>query len=156
MITQDELKQRMHYNQRTGLFLRILRSGRRKPAGNVNKDGYVHIRVGGKTHKAHRLAWLYVTGVWPDDMLDHKNGARADNRFCNLRQADRAINSQNLRRSRKDNKLKVLGVSPYGRRFIARIQSEGQQRYLGSFGTAEAAHDAYLRAKRAVHPGGLL
>ncbi len=155
-MTQEELKQRLQYNQRTGLFLRILRSGRRKPAGNVNKDGYVHIRVGGKTHKAHRLAWLYVTGVWPDDMLDHKNGARADNRFRNLRQADRAINSQNIRAARRDNTLGVLGVSQHGRRFIARIMRDGRQNYIGSFATVEEAHAAYVAAKRVAHPGGRL
>ena len=154
-MTQDELKARLHYDPITGIFLRILRD-RRKPAGHVNGDGYVHIRVGGKSHKAHRLAWLYMTGAWPDDMLDHRNGKRADNRFSNLRQADRAINSQNLREARKDNKLKVLGVSQYGRRFIARIQVEGRQRYLGSFDTAALAHAVYLVAKREIHPGGLL
>lgn len=156
ILTQEQLKARLHYNPRTGLFLRILRSGRRKPAGNVNKDGYVHIRLAGKTHKAHRLAWLYMTGEWPSDMLDHKNGLRDDNRFRNLRQADRAINSQNLRSARRDNKLKVLGVSPQGRRFVARIQSEGHQRYLGSFDTAALAHAAYVAAKRELHPGGRL
>jgi hypothetical protein len=156
MLTQSELKARLHYDPRTGLFLRLLCSGRRKPAGNVNGDGYVHIRVGGKTHKAHRLAWLYMTGEWPDDMIDHKNGARADNKFDNLRQADRAINSQNLRAARRDNTLGVLGVSRYGRRFIARIMRDGRQDYIGAFATAEEAHAAYVLAKRAVHPGNRL
>jgi hypothetical protein len=37
--------------------------------------------------------------------------------------------------------------------FVARIVSEGRRTYLGIFETPEAAHEAYVQAKRELHQG---
>jgi hypothetical protein len=41
-------------------------------------------------------------------------------------------------------------------RFVARIQVDGVYKHIGCFATAEKAHEAYLAAKRKLHPFGTL
>lgn len=64
-------------------------------AGNIKPDGYRQIMIFGKNYRAHRLAWLYVTGEWPASIIDHKNMDRADNRWENLRLATKSTNAAN-------------------------------------------------------------
>lgn len=152
----------MSYDPETGLFTnRITRSSRAKAgdvAGSLDGDGYVQIRFNGKNYKAHRLAFLYMTGKWPASLVDHRNTIRSDNRWENLRCADPAINSQNQRSARSDSQTGVLGVSVDARRgeFLAQISAKGKKRNLGRYATAAEAQAAYLSAKRQLHEGNTL
>jgi hypothetical protein len=65
--------------------------------------------VGDNKILAQRLAWVWMTGKWPQDEIDHINGNRADNRWSNLREADRSQQSQNGK-IRSSNKMGRLGV----------------------------------------------
>lgn len=155
------LKSRLEYDKETGLFIRIKnvsgnKGGVGNVAGNIGDEGYIVINFRGKKKKAHRLAWLYMTGEWPEKDVDHMNGDRADNRWINLRAADDSINAQNQRKASSNNKSGYLGVSQKGNRFKASIRSEGKRIYLGLFDTAIIAHEAYVEAKRKLHPGNTL
>jgi HNH endonuclease len=46
-------------------------------------------------YRAGRLAWLYMTGEWPKNQIDHINRDKADNRFCNLRDVTQTENMRN-------------------------------------------------------------
>lgn len=157
-LTAPELRANLHYDADTGVFTRLVAStGRRSHIGAVcgspDRKGHIYIYVLGKRYAAHRLAWLYRTGEWPKDQIDHINGAKADNRFENLREADSALNIQNERRARSSSLTGVLGVSAKGNRFRAGIRANGKQVYLGSFLTIEEAQAAYVAAKRIHHAG---
>jgi hypothetical protein len=80
--------------------------------------------------------------------VDHKNGNGLDNRRNgNLRLARKSQNQANSR-LRIDNTCGLKGVSRYRKKFMATIQHEGKQQFLGCFVTPEAAHAAYCaRAK---------
>lgn len=99
MITQETIKERLHYDANTGLFRwRYSVVGGVQPweeAGTLEKDGYIRIRVKGKSYLAHRLAWLYVTGEFPKKQIDHLNRVRDDNRIENLRDVSQSVNKQN-------------------------------------------------------------
>lgn len=159
MITQAELKAVLRYDPDTGIFTWIGRprvmAG--KVAGNVSvQTGYLRIGLGGRPNKiyqAHRLAWLYMTGAWPIDDIDHKNGKRADNRFCNLREVTRSTNLENLRFAKCTSTTGLLGVSTCRDKFQARIKVKGEVHYLGSFSTPQEAHEVYVEAKRRLHTG---
>jgi hypothetical protein len=71
--------------------------------------GYITIRVIYKSYLAHRLAWLYVHGEWPENLIDHINNNRSDNRICNLRKATKTENNRNTLRGSK-NKSGVKSV----------------------------------------------
>src|SRR6202035_4009666 len=99
LLTAERLREFIHYDPLTGVFtwlvLPVCRGPRfvgRGPnqvrvggiAGCVSKsNGYRRIKIGGHPYCAHRLAWLYMTGTWPKDEIDHINRVRSDNRFCN-------------------------------------------------------------------------
>ncbi len=87
-------------------------------------------------------------------MVDHKDGNPLNNRWANLRLADESLNGQNQRRAHRDSKTGLLGVFPKRDKFAAQITTpDGRRHTLGSFKTAEAAHAAYIEAKRKLHEG---
>lgn len=114
MITLQELKGCFFYDPVTGIFIR------KKPvancsrvgeiAGHRNKKGYIIIKFRQRAYKAHRLAWFYMTGKWPDDQIDHVNRDKSDNRFSNLREADNSLNVHNIG-IQKNNTSGFKGVS---------------------------------------------
>jgi len=114
MITQIELKEQVAYNPITGVFTRKIALCNKVKVGDVagfahKENSYIHIRVKKKKYKAHRLAWLYMTGKWPKNQIDHKNHIRDDNRWINLREATYQENNKNIS-LRKDNISGVNGV----------------------------------------------
>lgn len=98
-ITRERLAELLHYDPLTGLFIRKVRTSNRikvgDVAGCVNPEGYVQISVDGKPFLAHRLAWLYVHKEWPQNLIDHVNGDKKDNRIANLRAANNTQNMHN-------------------------------------------------------------
>jgi hypothetical protein len=124
-------------------------------AGSITSKGYRTIKIDGEAHKAHRLAWFYMAGVWPTGVIDHRNGKTDDNRFANLRdtnQTSNTENQQNLSRRSTTGFKGVTFVSHLGK-YKAQISSKGVHTYLGLHETPEAAHDAYMTAKRKLHQG---
>lgn len=151
-LTAERLREVLHYDPETGVFTWLGRSRRRGlVAGYTETVGYhvifVGTRAAGKLYKAHRLAWLYMTGEWPTDMIDHANGNKTDNRWVNLRAADRSRNLINSRR-RRDNTTGFKGVSLNRGRYMASLTKGGKTMNLGRFDTAEEAHEAYCAAAR--------
>jgi hypothetical protein len=155
-LTQERLKELLHYDPETGVFRWRFSNGKWvKPwdvAGWIHKTGYAIIRVGGKQHKAHRLAWLYVYGVFPEKPLDHINRNKIDNRIGNLREATRSENAQNMDKH-KDNTSGFMGVSfnKRSQKWVSQIQIQGIKKHLGYFQTPEEAHVAYVNAKATYH-----
>ena len=125
-------------------------------AGSLHSNGYWYIQIDGRKYLAHRLAWLITNGALPADQIDHIDGDRANNRLANLREATNAENQQNLRRAPRGSTTGLLGASPHGGGFKARIRVDGERRHLGQFDTPEQAHAAYLVAKKKLHPMGML
>ena len=154
-ITQERLKELLHYDPETGVFTWLVRLSNRGLVGSHAGSlvaGYIDIGISSKSYRAHRLAWLYVNGEWPEDALDHINGDTADNRIKNLRETNKSENGQNVCEARINNQSGFLGVSPKRGKWRATIMVDGKQTHLGSFDTPELAADAYWRAKPSHHP----
>jgi hypothetical protein len=123
-----------------------------KPAGSIDSDGYVTVRIFGRQWKVHRVAWTLVYGDWPFEELDHINGNKGDNRLANLRPASKKENRQNLP-LQKNNTSGFMGVHRYHswKRWRARIGTDGEKHNLGFFDSPEEAYQAYLAAKAKLH-----
>ena len=123
-------------------------------AGCLRRDGYVGIQFGGKKYFAHRLIWLAHYGAWPTHAIDHINGTKNDNRIANIRDVPQKVNTQN-RRPNKSLLHGLMGVADHGGRgrYSARVKVDGISHHIGQFATAELANEAYLEAKRKLHPG---
>lgn len=157
-MTAEELRKLLDYKKETGRFFWIQtpRSHRRRAgeiAGSVHHRGYRVIFLLGRSYAEHRLVWLWMTGKWPKNSIDHINGTRDDNRWKNLRDVPIAVNSQNQRVAQARNKTGFLGVKKKRGKFDAQIAVSGKCKYLGTFSTPEKAHAAYVKAKRELHPG---
>lgn len=160
-LTADQLRELLNYDQETGLFTRKVKTYGRyggqigAVAGGDSGRGYIKISLMSRLYYAHRLAWLYMTGQWPTEQIDHRDGNRANNAFSNLRETTNAINGQNKRRAQSNNKTghEYLGVSSARSNFVARIKAGDTHHYLGCFKTAAEARAAYITAKRRLHAG---
>lgn len=156
MITQERLKELLHYDPNTGIFTRLKslspRAMRGSTAGTTQK-GRIIICIDNKRYKAHRLVWFYVYGKWPTGPIDHRNGIDNDNRLGNLRDVSQTINNQNQRIAQKNNLSGFLGVTKFNKRWRASICIDNKMYHLGMFNSPELAHEAYLKKKQACHLG---
>lgn len=151
-LTPERLREALAYDAETGVFIwrkpssNCVRAG--EVAGTRDRFGYVVIQLDKVIRRAHRLAWLYVHGTWPNGEIDHRFGVRDDNRISELREATRLLNTQNRR---------SLGVRKHaGGKYEPRITVEGRALYLGLFDTLEAAQAARTAAKKRFHPFNML
>lgn len=159
MLTQNRLKELLSYNQDTGIFTRLVMNNHRFPIGSIagqnHHSGYVYLEVDKKVYSSHRLAWLYVYGEFPKNVIDHINGNKSDNRICNLRDVTRSVNLQNLVKPYKVNSSGFIGVSFHksAKKWIAQISAKGRKIHLGCYQTPEEAHKVYVDTKRKLHQG---
>lgn len=164
--SQAYLRECFRYNQKTGAFVWrhrprdhfkthiIWKSWNRQnagvKAGHVN-TGYLKVCVGGTNNiGVHRVVWKMVTGKDAPETIDHKNGRRDDNRFCNLRLATRAQQRWNAK-VQKGSTTGVKGVAKSRNKFRAAIRIGGRTESLGTFATAKSAASAYRKASKAMH-----
>ena len=159
-LTQSELKQILYYNPESGVFrwrFSVARIVKPWDVAGAYSLGYIRIRIKGKLHLAHRLAWLYVTGCWPKNQIDHINGIRDENKFLNLREATNKQNSEN-KCIYSSNASGFRGVTwdKFNNKWRASVSHNGKDKNLGRFETAEEAAKvaAAKRAELFTHDHG--
>lgn len=135
-MTQKRLKEVLKYNPKTGVF-KWCQSRPGCVAGQVAgtlANGYRQIEIDYKLFRAARLAWIYQTGGWPENLVDHKNGVRDDDRWSNLRAATYAENARNKGICPRNTTGKT-GVHPVksSGKWGAEIGVEGRNIKLGKF-----------------------
>lgn len=167
-LSAEQVRELLYYDSETGALFWKRRSGDDRTTKSWNtryaglradkarkKDGYRQIGVFGKNYLAHRVVWAYLHGKWPDDLIDHINGVRDDNRAANLRESNDRLNNENIRKKRVDNKSGYLGVhfDKKAKRFRSQIRHNRIAIVIGYFDDPKEAHKAYLVAKRRIHKG---
>jgi hypothetical protein len=144
-VTQALVRELFHYDMVTGILTNrtnrgsVAKQGDR--AGGVDiTTGYRRVFVLGKHYQEHRIVWLYVTGSFPTDQLDHINGIRDDNRIGNLRAVTHLENNKNKRKSQR-NSSGHMGVCWHSARskWQAQIMIDGVCKFLGLFTNLEDA-----------------
>jgi len=162
-ISQEELKALVSYDPETGDFTFKYRDRSYftddlshflwnkkwagKVAGRIESKGCGYQRkilcLNGYQCKAHRAAWLYMTGQNPPAQIDHKNQNATDNRWENLRDA-KGLNQKN-KSMQRNNKSGFTGVSwsKITNKWMARmwINEAGKKKYK-VFGHFENINDA--------------
>jgi len=155
LLTQERLKELLEYNPDTGIFIwRKTRGGAHKGrvTGRHKCNGYLEIKIDYRLYRAHRLAWLYIYGKFPNNLIDHINCVTDDNRIANLREATNSQNQMN-RKGFKNNKSGYKGVSFHKKanKWKAQISINNVNTYLGSFDNKEDAAEAYRKASALLH-----
>lgn len=148
MITQSQLQELLHYNENTGIFTWRQKTSHASRiqigdiAGSVDSKGYICVGINNKRYKAHRLAWLYINGEWPQNHIDHINGITNDNRIENLRNVTHRQNHQN-RKEHRNGILIGATYSKYKNKWQAQIQINGKLKHIGYYNSELEAHEAY-------------
>lgn len=162
-LTQANVQELFSYDKEEGLLRWKNPSGRygRIPAGAVagstsNKEGYRYVSINGKLYRASRLIWLWVTGEWSEEQIDHKDGNTSNDKWENLREATRSQNKANCGKYKRDKaSCPLKGVQAVQKkhsiRYRAVVTKDGVRRNLGNFDTPEEAHAAYLAASEELH-----
>ncbi len=121
-------------------------------AGSVKANGYRSISLNKRDFLVHRIVFKMMTGRDPEAEVDHRDGNPANNRWANLREADRAQNAQNCP-TKRNNRLGFKGVvfHPQSGKYRASIQAGGVTHRLGLFDLPEDAHAAYREAAKRLH-----
>lgn len=127
-------------------------------AWTVTKDGYAKKYLEWKQDGVRKRKVVYMHRLIMDakenQIIDHINQNKADNRRSNLRIASKSLNALNSH--------KAKGAVPYrgvrinkqkGKLFVATIAFDGQRKQIGLFNTAEEARDAYLAEQRRLTNG---
>ena len=148
---QDLIQQfadRFNYDSTTGIMTNI-HTGR--VCTHINNWGYIQLTwdrgsSGRMRQLAHRIAWFKTNGSIPEGfMIDHINGVKTDNRIENLRLICKSGNMQN-------SKWKGYRLHKASGKYAAAIKIDGTSKHLGLFTTEREARQAYLEAKKVLHP----
>lgn len=151
LLQQKYLKQILHYNPETGIFTwkkyrnQLAKKG--DTAGTTDYTGYTRIKIHAKKYQAHRLAFLYMKGRFPEKCVDHINHKTGDNRWCNLRDVTRIENGRNCRIG-KNNKSGMVGVSwdTQSKKWSAGLYICKKRIHLGIFSNKKDAFKARKEA----------
>lgn len=150
-VPRERLMELYDYDPETGAFTHRV-SLRTKKAGEVAtiNSRYLNLRVEhGKVLMAHRVAWLFVHGDWPECEIDHINRDKHDNRIANLRLATGSQNRVNSRP--RKSRLGVRGVYPaHSGKFKAMISVDRKQIYLGTYDSIDEASRVHKEALKQV------
>lgn len=143
---REWLLERLRYDPETGLFWWIKKganpisprlAGCKLYRRKSGEPECLQIETQGRGYKAHRLAWLTMTGDDPGNLtVDHINRNPFDNRFCNLRLANHSLQMRNRNAYGRSG---IKGVSPEQGKWRAYCFVDGKRKYLGFFPTKEEA-----------------
>lgn len=116
-----------------------------------NKKGYYLTKLFGKTIYVHQIVWMLANKkTTPIGMeVDHIDRNKTNNIPNNLRVVSCRGNHLNNKRSVEKGGLPGAYLLPYGKWF-SNIQIHGKSIHLGVYETKEMAHEAYMKAYRAV------
>lgn len=151
----DYLKRVLNYCPDTGVFRWLENRSKSAKigslAGSKDLEGYICIMIDGKSYRANRLAYFYMTGFWPD-VADHINRIRDDNRWLNIRNCQQHQNCCNTKLSIK-NTSGVKGVS-YRKdtgKWRSYVTIKNKKIMLGSFDEFNTAASVSYFARKYLH-----
>lgn len=153
-MTQHELKEQVVYSRENGLFHSI-KTGKRigfvHDSMGKGKTKYIklELKTEGKRKRfyAHRLAWLYEYGKFPDFTIDHIDHNGLNNKIENLRDVTLIENSRNVRRL-SSNTSGFTGVWRSNNKWVAEIRVNRKKISLGSFSNIQDAVIARMKAEK--------
>ena len=155
-LTQSRLKEILHYDQVTGIF--VWKTAKKyglkigSVAGIKNAQGYTTIQIDEIKYKAHRLAWLYCYGEFPKKNIDHINKIRNDNAITNLREANHSENGQNRSISKSNTSgFRNVSYSKNWKKWYCYLRLKGKVVYSCHFDSAEEASKAVEEKRQELY-----
>jgi len=159
MITQKELKKFVRYDHKIGIFIRVKKTNNRHSVGDIAgskfKNGYIYIWINKKRYTAHRLAFLYMEGYFPENDIDHIDRNRSNNKWDNLREVSRSCNVKNSKlNSRNNSGIKGVSWHKQAQKWVTDIYTNKKSKYLGVFKDFDEAVCHRLAAEQCLNWSG--
>lgn len=156
MLTQDDVKTVLSYDSETGIFRWLIPNRKIKVgdvAGHKQSKGYLAIWLHGQKYLLHRIAFIYMTGGFPKNQVDHINRNKLDNSWANLRDVSGSANLMNTPETWAHSSSGQKGVTWYPRyqAWQAQIKVKGIMKYIGRFTSYPEAVAARKRAEIRYH-----
>ena len=164
MLTQEIVREFLNYDPDTGKLTWRYRDrrwfntnrawntwnskfARKETFCSSGSHGYLQGEILNKKYVAHRVIWLWMTGEWPKEQIDHINHDRTNNKWYNLREVSKLENCKN--QSTRDNVSGCMGVYFHKRtqKWQASIKNDRKRIHLGYFAILEDAIKARKRAE---------
>lgn len=150
-FTYEQIVKKFIYDPETGCFYKRERVDvldgwygyRRLSIGTAGKRKFI---------KAHRAAFIYMTGKWPTFHIDHIDTDKGNNKWDNLREAEIYQNLSNMKKFKSNTSgFKGVHQRKCDGRFVAYIGHKKKKIHLGTFCTAELAYAAYCAKSDELH-----
>lgn len=156
VLSYYDLTRQVHYDPKTGIFTWKINKHKIKKGSNAvffaPSRGYCFVRIEKKDYPAHRLAWFYMTKLWPEKAISFRNKNPQDIKFLNLIPCDK----YDLQACRKSSQY-LTGVNfrkeSNKKPWYARIYILSRSVSLGYYATEKEAHRVYLKAKKDIQSG---
>ena len=157
-LTYDRLRELLVYNPKTGKFYSRTNRGPTRvgvEVGVLQAKGYIRIMIDRTYYFAHRLAWLYVHGHHPENILDHIDRNPGNNRIDNLREISYSCNTRNCG-NHTNNSSGVKGVYWFDRtgKWYAQVHVGHRKYHLGLYDDFDDAVCARLAAEQCLNWSG--
>ena len=81
--SQHWFKRYIHYNPLTGEFTRIQKAANHRGLG-LRKAKSNLLTLHGEKYSLNKVAWIYMTGEQPNNIVHHKDGDTTNYKFGNL------------------------------------------------------------------------
>lgn len=155
-ISQDYLKSLISYDPETGrMTWLVAKSSSVRPGQEIRgfmQRGYRRVMIDGHRYRAHDIAWLYVTGAFPVDILDHRDCNPDNLRFENLREATQLQNCHNWpMKSNNTSGFKGVNYHKGSGKWHARVGHNWKRIFVGEFETPEEANAAACAMRASLH-----
>ena len=155
MVSLTLLNERYFYNPITGILIykkdinyNALKGQR---VGHFDKDGYRVVKINSKIYRVGRLIWFIMTGAFPVNEVDHIDRNPANDKFNNLRDANRS--EQIINSKSRTNKNGFKGVKFSRGRFRAVLVRNNKQSISPkSYETPYEAHLKFLEMEKVCKP----
>lgn len=151
-LTHVELIAALEYDPDTGAMTRRVKSRRNAnrdgETGTVSTNGRRYITIEGKQYIAHRLAWFYVYGKWPENNLAPRDGNYLNLQLSNWAEETQADTTRRSKfRSSNTSGLRGVHYDKARNKWVATINVNYKNKYLGRFDTTAEAGAAYEQAR---------
>lgn len=140
------IKEQIYIDGESGKIFRYTKECYMKEIGSKDKYGYLTFSFEGKMIKNHRFIYekIYNVKLQPNQMLDHINQIKDDNRVDNLRIVNRSQNEQNKPKQKNRSSIyKGISWEKNSKKWTAKIQFKGKLKHLGYFNDEISAVKIY-------------
>jgi len=143
-ICQKELKKILDYDPEMGIFTwktNYYTHCKGEVAGLISSSGYIYIGIGCRGYQAHRLVFLWCFGYLPENIVDHIDRDKKNNRPSNLREVSHSCNMRNKGIS-KNHKTGIKGVCQSSGKYNVTICGDYLGRYKSLLDAAKVRYAA--------------